>query len=474
MPADSSKKFAVGDNEGALVSPPTNTGAMVHTAHKKPTRHHVKRRSSGRVHVTKLAPMARAYSSNTIHTDAEGDEGVVEKKPVMRRSQSQRSLHRLSSFERKGGISNLTAANVPKSQQPPTKTTVNNALETGKVTPLANLPTTGDVIAEEQNKEEKSEDIGKPTPSQSSPSASQDNENGNCTIEEDVSQEHGYHQRRRSNPGFFVSQQGPAAPVEQIFNAMANNLVAPDKAAVSTITHASPTQSSPVTDISARKKPLLRSHFVDDHADWHASAVSPDPHHSSHSRPNSGVDVSRAKFMSNGAVAATAQSAGMTRTQQKMMLQKQHSLVDDENSLAHPRNMIRLTRELERMGREYRCMRRFEDPMMESLLRCMAQKEEEQRPQKMHPRLASLGAHQRTMSSSILPTASQSDSSLAVKPHVEHRQAAHRRQLLLKSLASSNHLPNKHLSQQAVQSPNTPKTGIRWSAGAFLDRMLHG
>ncbi|KAI9480986.1 MAG: hypothetical protein EXX96DRAFT_457066, partial [Benjaminiella poitrasii] len=77
---------------------------------KRPTRHHVKRRSSGRVHVSKLAPMARAHSST--HVDLENNEEKKSFNTSMKRSQSNKSLNRLSLSERgKNNLTGFTPAN---------------------------------------------------------------------------------------------------------------------------------------------------------------------------------------------------------------------------------------------------------------------------------------------------------------------------------------------------------------------------
>ncbi|KAL1923563.1 uncharacterized protein VTP21DRAFT_8543 [Calcarisporiella thermophila] len=68
--------------------------------------------------------------------------------------------------------------------------------------------------------------------------------------------------------------------------------------------------------------------------------------------------------------------SGMSRTQQKLLLQRQHVLAEDPNHLAHPRNQRLLTKEMERLNREYACLRRFEDPLLESLQRCFARKQQ--------------------------------------------------------------------------------------------------
>ncbi|KAI9006688.1 hypothetical protein CLU79DRAFT_779349 [Phycomyces nitens] len=348
-----------------LPSPTMSTGTT-HVPHKKPIRHHVKRKSGGRVHVTKLAPMARAHSSTAVHTDTEFDGDHDNERKPMRRSQSQRSLNRLSSLERKGGLVPMTKSKPQPSPSPPT-------------TPPP-----------------------PPPPQQSSPQ-----------------KQPIHHQRHGSSnkPGFTVSRNAPAAPVEQTFNAVANNLVVPEKTCITT----NATTTSAVID--PRKKPL-RSQFVEEEE----ATTRPRTH------------------MSNVASAASSQPAGMTRTQQKLMLQRQHTLVDDENNLAHPRNMIRLTRELERMGREYRCVRRYQDPMMDSLRRCTISQS-----------TATAGTGNNNHPRNVQPTASQSDSitSSSTRPH----HALRRQLLTLKSPV------------QSVQ--NSSKQTARWSAGAFLDRMLN-
>jgi hypothetical protein len=101
MAEDSSKKnnkkFAVG---GELPPSPTTSTSKT----KRPTRHHVKRRSSGRVHVTKLAPMARA---------AEDDD-----KKSIKRSHSQKSLHRLPSNDKRHTVSGFTSTATTEDTSP--------------------------------------------------------------------------------------------------------------------------------------------------------------------------------------------------------------------------------------------------------------------------------------------------------------------------------------------------------------------
>ncbi|KAL0087997.1 hypothetical protein J3Q64DRAFT_1315154 [Phycomyces blakesleeanus] len=382
-----------------LPSPTMSTGTVAHVSHKKPTRHHVKRKSGGRVHVTKLAPMARAHSSTAVHTDTEIDGDHDNERKPMRRSQSQRSLNRLSSLDRKGGLVPMTKSKPQPSPSPPT--------------------TPPPPQQQQQQQQQQPEPEPEPEPEtqqerQIQPSSPQQQQQLLQPLQKKQQQSQRPQQQRHisgGNPGFTVSRNAPAAPVEQTFNAVANNLVVPEKA--STTTNA----TAATVVIDPRKKPLLRSQFVEEEE--------------APTRPRA--------HMSNVASAASSQPAGMTRTQQKLMLQRQHTLVDDENNLAHPRNMIRLTRELERMGREYRCVRRYQDPMMDSLKRCTFS--------------------QSAVTSSTAPTASQSDSitSSSTSPRPHH---ALRRQLLT-------------LKTPAQSAQNSSRQNARWSAGAFLDRMLN-
>ncbi|CAG8583943.1 5899_t:CDS:2 [Paraglomus occultum] len=62
-------------------------------------------------------------------------------------------------------------------------------------------------------------------------------------------------------------------------------------------------------------------------------------------------------------------SATMSRTQQKLMLMRQHFLADDENYLNHPRNQVKLTKVMERINREHDSITMFRDPVIESLQR---------------------------------------------------------------------------------------------------------
>ncbi|CAG8509910.1 1867_t:CDS:2, partial [Ambispora gerdemannii] len=64
-------------------------------------------------------------------------------------------------------------------------------------------------------------------------------------------------------------------------------------------------------------------------------------------------------------------STGISRTQQKLMLQRQHFLADDENFLIHPRNQLRLTKVIERINREHASILLYRDPVMESIQRVM-------------------------------------------------------------------------------------------------------
>lgn len=323
------KKFAVGGGD-LPPSPTTSTGTTTTTAttNKRPTRHHVKRRSSGRVHVSKLAPMARAHSNSN-------NEDVDEVRKPMKRSQSNKSLTKLTS-------------------------TKNN-----------NLPVFTPATTNNEEVEQEEKVISPPT----TPPPN----NNNNLIE-------------KQKPTFHVSHTIPAAPIEQTLSVTADDLVAPE------ITN---------TIKQQLKKPLLKSQFVE-------------------------------KKKSNVASAANAQPTGMTRTQQKILLQREQSLVHDENNIAHPKNMIRLTREMEKMGKEYRCVRKYQDPMMDSLKRCCQQK-----------------------SKPVLQARAFSTAQLPILPHMEHR-----RQILLKTALQHQ--------QHKLHDEEDNNNNKSWSATQFLDRLFFG
>ncbi|CAG8528833.1 8860_t:CDS:1 [Acaulospora morrowiae] len=58
-----------------------------------------------------------------------------------------------------------------------------------------------------------------------------------------------------------------------------------------------------------------------------------------------------------------------SRTQQKLLLQRQHYFTDDENYVIHPRNQLRLTKVIDRINREHAAILIYRDPMIESLQR---------------------------------------------------------------------------------------------------------
>ncbi|KAF9409222.1 hypothetical protein BGZ76_005724, partial [Entomortierella beljakovae] len=67
----------------------------------------------------------------------------------------------------------------------------------------------------------------------------------------------------------------------------------------------------------------------------------------------------------------------MSRTQQKLMLQKASSLDDmDEQEIARRRKYLR---EMDRTQKEFRCVNLYADPLLDSLLRCQARYQQEQK-----------------------------------------------------------------------------------------------
>ncbi|CAO0790585.1 unnamed protein product [Mucor circinelloides] len=456
-------KFVMGEDETAklttetISASPSTITATANVQHKRPVRHHVKRRSSGRVHVAKLAPMVRANSSN--HTDTEADyydepNSITEHiRPTMKRSQSQRSLHKMS-FDRKG-FGNLTAV-----RRKSTASTASDKITVAEIIPTitAKVETTKTLT---------------------------------------------------SNPA-SVSSSNIAEPVEITVNAVANNLVIPKKELLPTIasplksfTHHNNSSNSELADtqqqhspttLNSTKKQLLRSQFIN------ASYEEPTATLTSYKRPTAASTTSFNHSRSNS---SSNNTSNLSRTQQKLLLQKQQALAEDEDSPIHPRNMHKLNREFDMVGREYRCIKRYEDPMQVSLMRCIEKLESlpppsaSSPPQKpVNPQLArlQLGANQHSMSTSIVPTISNAVTAAAAAstntntntniPHLEQRQIAHRHHHL-KSIALSR--TTKNYKRQTSISPNALDsnskqasndsvgnmfTGFPWNAAAIIDRIF--
>ncbi|KAI9342704.1 hypothetical protein BD770DRAFT_398522 [Pilaira anomala] len=363
-------KFVMGEEEEVTKSSPTTT-------HKRPIRHHVKRRSSGRVHVAKIAPMARANA----HTDSEADlNEETNDRPVMRRSQSQRSLHRIS-FDRKGFSSVSTPKKKPTSPK----------AEQEVFTPT---PT--------------------PPPPPSPPSTTTTTTTTSTT------------QPSLCNPA-SITHRVIAEPIEQTLNATANTLVLPKKSILYPIISSTTNnmQSTVVTDHKI-KKPLLRSHFITEEDTLHPPIQMPTP------RTN------------------------LSRTQQKLMLQRQQSQLQDESSPTHPRNMQKTQKELDLLNREYKCIKKFRDPMKESLIRSLDRLKKPHK-QTAHP---------------------------CYVPHLEQRQIAHRHHHL-KSIAAAAAVQQQQqqlivLNESLITSSSSSSPpavvvdkGLLGMTTAFLDRVFN-
>jgi hypothetical protein len=352
-------KFVMGEEEPSTTTTATTTTGAAEKQHNKKqyTRHHVKRRSSGRVHVNKLAPMARV-SNNAAHTDteAEVEDNESNNRPVMRRSQSQRSLHRLSTDRKAltGFTTKRKSSNASIKQSTLENfTAINNSTDNPQ-------PTTTAII-----------DNKNPVP---------------------------------------LSHTAVAAPVEQTFNAVANNLVVPKISSYSTNNN-----SSNSNEPSINKKQLLKSQFI-------SSTESNSPPKRSNSHEN---------IISNSPLQMTR----MSRTQQKLMLQRQQAQIEDETSPFHPKNMQKLNKELELVGREYKCIKRYQDPMKLSLSRC------------------------------LLLTQQQEQTYI---PHLEQRQIIHRHHHL-KSIALSRQQQQLQRQPEEQQQDNQDSYGLF----SFLDKMFH-
>ncbi|KAI8339105.1 hypothetical protein BC941DRAFT_422095 [Chlamydoabsidia padenii] len=362
MVEESLKKFAVGEMPPSpTISNPISSNTT--TTHKKPTRHHVKRRSSGRIHVSKLAPLAKVHTQQQPTTEDDDNFEDIEQQQQprrpMKRSHSSKSIHRLSSNDpqRKVNLSGFTmtlkpTTNTGTDSPPMTPTELQEKPPHQSATPIMNNT---------------KEDNTTPTISVSQPKP---------TLVKPIS------------PTFQVSYQSTAAPIAHILNATVENMATPNKLPVT------PTSASNST------KPMhhLHSRFIDQEEQVHHQDI---PSH-------------------------------LYQQQQ----QQQHYL----------------TCLLKSLDKEYQAIHTHQDPMMESLTRCLHQ---QRRNTTTHlHRLVQL-QQQRTFSSSILPTLSTiTTTTAAIEPLARQR---HQRLLL-------------HSHHHSATSSSDNKQG--W--GAFLDRMLYG
>ncbi|KAI9498248.1 hypothetical protein BDB00DRAFT_867886 [Zychaea mexicana] len=243
----------------------------------------------------------------------------------------------------------------------------------------------------------------------------------------------------RSNPALFVSQQQMAAPIEQTFNAIANNLVSPNGAAYPACVHAA--AASPVVSLPASPQRSSSSSIA--------------------------KHVLRSQFISND----SSRGDGAQHQQQQHQHQHQHQhqqQKEEEGEGEEKRPPAYIARELDRIDREYQCLKQHRDPMMESLVRCM----------RVIRRSAplTLPIHQhfnRTMSTSAIPSSSSSKAL-----HSGHRQAAaalrrrqhHNQQIIANSANGQQRLYSSATTLVAASGEsNTSHGGI---LSALWDRML--
>ncbi|KAI9279199.1 hypothetical protein BC943DRAFT_340566 [Umbelopsis sp. AD052] len=291
---ESRKKFTVGEEEDGQTE--------LHTSHpvkKAHARHHVKRKSGGRVHVSKLMQMTRASS----HTQEDGDSGNIEpendgkRSIIVRRTSSQRSLPRLAAME---------------------KLSVTNANE-----------------------------------------APQDTYEAQTQVE-----------TKHNNPPQLIRNEPSVASAKvTAFTAHADNMIASTKVPANTTINNSVSKRQPMKsqfiqpspDASPPSDELIEKQTASSQPDisnlastlesvaFSSEPATPTLNHQQNDHRIIPQDMGKSSIQ----MAASTTPTAMTRTQQKLLLQRQHFLADDENNLAHPRNQLRLTKEMEHVNREY-------------------------------------------------------------------------------------------------------------------------
>ncbi|KAI8967028.1 hypothetical protein BDF20DRAFT_903004 [Mycotypha africana] len=433
-------KFTMGEEDSATAasskavttSSPKNTTTQ---QHKRPVRHHVKRRSSGRVHVAKLAPMARVnsntnvqqHSNNNNDIDASSDFPLAEDRPViMRRSQSQKSLHKMS-FERKG-LAALTPTPTSNGHRRKSNASLDKITLLSEMTPTASAwltnghskpilsaasPPTPTMTTYPKDP------ITKLAPTQSSISLPIQNKNYTKLT-------------TTSNPVFLSNSKTVAEPVEQTFNAVADNLTTAESLKLST------TPTATMSSLLTSKKP-----------------------NTSLQRDSSDRKLLKSQFITH------------TSTPDAIPPVDFYSNNSDDSSLH------------DSIEREFDCIQKYEDPMRSSLLRCMERLDLID-PNNTHTKRRLQVGH--SMSTSLVPTAfstsfasststsSSSDNyestntahsaisyiTPSIEPHREQRrQIAMNRHQHLKAIASNNSHHRQQYQQQFKSHSYNPSSTMK-------------
>lgn len=315
---ETKKKFTVGEEEEQQAE-----FTASHPAKKAHARHHVKRKSGGRVHVSKLMQMTRAsnHSQEENESDLQDSENDGKRSIIVRRTSSQRSLSRLGAMEKlsltttneTGTETNDSTLQVEaKHSNPPRLMKHEPSVASAKVTPLT--AHADNMIA--SKKAAANSSVNTPAP------------------------------LRQPMKSQFIQSSPESSPSN-----------------IARIDHTKKTASS--------HPDFSKLNVAQENVGFISEPTTPTMTHQQMEQKANGSEVSKSSIQMAASTAPTA----MTRTQQKLLLQRQHFLADDENNLAHPRNQLRLTKEMEHMNREYMYLRRYQDPMTESLIRVMEKKQ---------------------------------------------------------------------------------------------------
>jgi hypothetical protein len=265
-------------------------------------------------------------------------------------------------------------------------------------------------------------------------------------------------------------------------NATANTLVAPDKPALANLATSNTStavgssgdtahsNSNNTANGGASKSKHLYSRFVDQ----------PDRHPESPSSSDSIQGRQQRYHHQQQNHHQSQYHKQQQQQQQQHQHQQQHTMTHSMNDIAFS-NLAIVS---DTVDKEYQTIQAYRDPMAASLSRCMQQKQQRQEQRKLTQRptstqlhlhrLAQMGAQQRTFSSSILPTMASltpppsppsPPTSSANEPRPLARQR-HQRLLQANNISAT--------TSTLASSSDTKQIASRWSAGAFLDRMLYG
>ncbi|OZJ06677.1 hypothetical protein BZG36_00390 [Bifiguratus adelaidae] len=374
----------------------------------KHQRHHHKRRSGGRVHVSKMLHMTRTNSSS----GHEGDNLTMT--PHTTEAQASKTNAQGSKPSTNAALKPSESTNsLPKKAEEATQGGTDTSLEADNAQPRQtydnDIPATSSkeqrttvqpTISDRHNKENNPLDLlqGNRPKHHRQESRTVIPSTPTSEITSFTVQDATIIPPSAADPRFIKqplqSKFLMSTPEQSPRNSMlphTQSSVSPDDANVN-MTHKLDKGKSPLHRLD-QEKAVHRSYSAENlrsvHDRLNASSSAKTSHRTSMHYLNRGSIIT--------AAAAAAQGYGRSRVQQKQELQRQAFLRDDENHPDNPRNRLSFIPEASRINREYTFVKENYHPMIQSLQRCVERKAKESRASLPKPRHVVRAASSRSL-----------------------------------------------------------------------------